>query len=79
MTTTAPATEHLAKMANQIGSFFEAMPDHAEALESAARHIHNFWAPPMRHELLAHLDEADAAGLSPFMVEALRTHRALLA
>lgn len=79
MTTTAHAAEHLAKMANQIGSFFEAMPDRAEALENAARHIHNFWAPPMRHGLLAHLDDADAAGLSAFMAEALRTHRALLA
>jgi formate dehydrogenase subunit delta len=79
MTSTAHATEHLTKMANQIGSFFEAMPDRAEALEGAARHIHNFWAPPMRKSLLEQIDDPDADALSAFMAEVVRTHRALIA
>jgi formate dehydrogenase subunit delta len=73
-------TDHLIRMANQIGSFFEAMPDRAEALEGAARHIHNFWEPRMRRALLAHVDapvEADGE-LSPFVAEAVRRHRSML-
>lgn len=47
---------HLIRMANQIGAFFEAMPDRAEALEGTARHVRNFWEPRMRRELLDHMD-----------------------
>ncbi|WP_434064135.1 formate dehydrogenase subunit delta [Roseateles aquae] len=32
----------LVRMANQIGHFFEAMPDHAEALDGIATHIKKF-------------------------------------
>jgi formate dehydrogenase subunit delta len=46
----------LIKMANQIGSFFEAMPDHQEALAGIAKHLKDFWDPRMRKELLAYFD-----------------------
>ena len=36
-------TDPLVKMANQIGHFFEAMPDRPEALEGIAQHIRKFW------------------------------------
>ena len=69
----------LIRMANQIGGFFEAMPDREEALEGVASHIRRFWEPRMRRELLAHLDAAgDDSGLSSMVVEAVRVHREAL-
>ncbi|MGY6272505.1 formate dehydrogenase subunit delta [Achromobacter denitrificans] len=46
---------NLIRMANRIGQFFEAMPDRQEALEGVANHIHKFWEPRMRAELLGFL------------------------
>lgn len=70
--------DHLIRMANQIGSFFEAMPDRAEALHDLALHLQRFWEPRMRRELLAHLDAAGAGALNPVSAEAIRVHRAML-
>lgn len=72
-------TDQLIRMANQIGSFFEAMPDRSEALENAARHIHSFWAPPMRQGLLQRIDSGEAESLSGFIAEEVRKHRGLIA
>ncbi|XQU69915.1 hypothetical protein OJJOAM_002646 [Cupriavidus sp. H18C1] len=44
--------DNLVKMANQIGTFFAAMPDRDEALADIATHLRRFWAPPMRRALL---------------------------
>jgi formate dehydrogenase subunit delta len=69
----------LVRMANQIGEFFAAMPDRAEALLGLAEHLRKFWDPRMRRELLAHLDSgaagAGSSNLSPMVVEALAMHR----
>jgi formate dehydrogenase subunit delta len=70
--------DSLIGMANQIGNFFEAMPDRAEALEGVAQHLKGFWDPRMRRELLAHVDSHDGAGLNAVVAEAIRRHRALL-
>ena len=70
--------DKLIKMANQIGDFFESMPDPVEAEEGIATHIKKFWEPRMRREFLALLDEGDT-GVSPIVREALGRHRALLA
>lgn len=43
---------NLIRMANRIGQFFEAMPLRPEAVEGVAHHIHKFWEPRMRNELL---------------------------
>jgi len=63
--------EHLVRMANRIGEFFQAMPDRAEALEGVAAHISKFWAPRMRAQLAQHLAEQGGAGLLPIVKEAL--------
>ncbi|RQR21294.1 formate dehydrogenase, partial [Burkholderia sp. Bp9143] len=42
---------HLIDMANQIGAFFESMPDREEALSGIAEHIRRFWEPRMRRAL----------------------------
>jgi formate dehydrogenase subunit delta len=68
--------EHLVTMANQIGRFYEVYPNRAEALKTAATHLRRSWDPRMRTALLHHLEEDGGAGLSPFMMEAIRTYQA---
>ncbi|WP_297913572.1 formate dehydrogenase subunit delta [Thiomonas sp.] len=72
-------TEHLISMVNRIGQFFQAMPDHDEALEGIALHVKRFWEPRMRRELLDYLDKQGGKDISPVVLEALRQHRQLLA
>lgn len=69
---------NLIHMANQIGGFFEAMPDREEALTGISGHLHNFWEPRMRKQLLEHVDAEDGKGLMPIVVSAIRTHRSKL-
>ena len=71
--------DNLVRMANRIGDFFEPMPDRAEALQGIATHLKKFWEPRMRREILRHLDAAGGDGLTPIVIESIRTHRALLA
>ena len=68
--------DKLVHMANQIGQFFAAMPDAAEAREGIANHLQRYWAPTMRHELLAALDAGEAQALAPLVREALQQARA---
>jgi len=66
----------LIDMANQIGQFFETFPDQEEALDGIGDHIRKFWAPPMRRQLVAYLDEHSGdAELTPLVAQALRRHR----
>lgn len=64
--------DNLIHMANRIGEFFEAMPDRDEATEAIAQHLHRFWEPRMRRELLAHVQQQQGRGLSPLVLDALR-------
>ena len=72
-------TDNLIKMANQIGSFFESMPDPVEAEEGIAIHIKKFWEPRMRRALLAHIDAEGGTGLQPAVLHAITSHRSVLA
>jgi len=65
-------------MANQIGQFYRSLPNRAEALTSTATHLRRFWDPRMRRELLAHVDENGGTGLEEFVMEAIRSNRAML-
>jgi formate dehydrogenase subunit delta len=68
--------DHLIEMANQIGLFFESLPDREEALTGIAEHIRRFWEPRMRRALLAELDSGAAeAGLSEIVFAALTKYR----
>ncbi len=69
---------HLIKMANQIGQFFESMPDREQAKADIASHLKKFWEPRMRKAILAAMDTAHAEGLDPIVREAISTHRATL-
>jgi formate dehydrogenase subunit delta len=70
--------DNLVKMANQIGSFFESMPDPVEAREGIANHIKKFWEPRMRRELLGYIDTG-GDDLHPAVKEAIVSHRSVLA
>jgi formate dehydrogenase subunit delta len=52
--------EKFARMANQIGDYFAAMPSE-EGAEGVALHIRKFWAPKMIAETLAALGEEKIA------------------
>ncbi len=61
----------LIKMANQIGAFFEAMPDRQQAVQGIAAHIARNWEPRMRTALIQHLEEGGNTELSPLVRDAL--------
>jgi formate dehydrogenase subunit delta len=61
----------LIKMANQIGAFFEAMPDREQAVAGVAAHIQRNWESRMRTSLLQHVSECGDAELSPIVRDAL--------
>ncbi|HLY96191.1 MAG: formate dehydrogenase subunit delta [Sideroxydans sp.] len=61
----------LIKMANQIGAFFEAMPNREQAVKDIAAHIQRNWEPRMRTALLRHIGTNGDAELSPMVREAL--------
>ena len=61
----------LVRMANQIGDFFDAMPD-KEAATGAATHLRRFWTSKMIRELVA-FHEAGRADLNPTAARAIET------
>ena len=62
--------QHLVRMANNIGDFFEAMPDRQEALDGIAGHIKRYWEPRMRKEMMAYIN-AGGEGLNEIVREAI--------
>ena len=63
--------DKLIKMANQIGAFFEAMPDREQAVKDIASHLRRTWDPSMRRQLLACLGKADEGKLKPVVRDAV--------
>lgn len=63
--------DRLIRMANQIGGFFEAMPDRRQAVADIATHLQKTWEPRMRAEILKALGSAEEAQLTPMVREAL--------
>ncbi len=64
--------EHLLKMANDIGTFFEAMPNRQQAIQDVATHIRKFWEPRMQKSLLAYLSTHSDAEIKDIVRDALR-------
>ena len=62
--------DKLARMANQIASFFRSYPEE-EAIAGIHDHIVSFWAPRMRADLDAVIDD-EAMRLDPWVVAAFR-------
>ena len=61
----------LTKMANQIGAFFEAMPDREQATRDVAHHIMRSWEPRMRRALIEHVSVAGDGELREIVRDAL--------
>jgi formate dehydrogenase subunit delta len=49
--------DRLIAMANDIGSFFDADADKAEAAKGVANHLKRFWDPRMRRQIISHYRE----------------------
>ena len=49
------SVDRLVQMANDIGHFFAAEPQRADAIAGIAGHIQRFWDPRMRRQIVAHL------------------------
>jgi formate dehydrogenase subunit delta len=64
--------DKLIKMANQIGAFFEAMPDREQAVAGVVAHIQRNWEPRMRAALLQHVGQNGDAELSAIVREVLQ-------
>ena len=73
-------TAQLVRMANQIGTFFQAQSpsDATMATNAIAAHLKSFWAPSMRVQLIRALEAGAATGLLPIVASAVRSHRANL-
>ncbi len=66
--------ETLIKMANQIGDFFEAEPNLAQAQQDIALHLNRFWTKDMRNQIAEHVQSAQGAGLHPQVIAAISNH-----
>lgn len=62
----------LIKMANQIGAFFDAMPDREQAVIGVAAHIQRNWEPRMRSALHDYVKGNGDEALMPIVRDALR-------
>ncbi len=62
---------HLVKMANQIGDFFAAYPDHDEAVRSIGMHLKNSWEPRMRRQIIDYVHQTGGPDLKPPVREAI--------
>ncbi len=62
---------NLIKMANQIGAFFDAMPNREQAVKDVAAHLQRNWEPRMRDALHKYVLETGDAELSVIVREAL--------
>lgn len=62
---------NLIKMANQIGAFFEAMPDRQQATKDVANHILRSWEPRMRASFLEYVASTGDAELKAVVRDAL--------
>ena len=71
-------SDHLIHMANQIGTFFESMPERKEGVEGVATHLKKFWDPRMRRDFLALVDGNAGGRIKDIVLEATRQHRAML-
>ena len=68
----------LVRMINQIGTFFEDMPDRKEAMQDLVGHIKRSWAVSMRTDFFAYVDAHGYEEIHPVAAEAVQLHRAYL-
>jgi len=71
--------EKLIKMANEIGTFFEAEPERPVALDGVAGHLRRFWEPRMRRQLVEWVRAGNSEGLRPLVLDAIKAKADTLA
>jgi formate dehydrogenase subunit delta len=64
--------EHLVKMANQIGAFFEAESQREDAVNGVLGHLRRFWEPRMRREIISHVHNSGGNDLKDIVREAVK-------
>ena len=62
--------QRLVKMANDIGDFFAAEADRAQAACEVASHLKRFWDPRMREQIITHCQRG-GVGLSDHVRDAV--------
>ena len=67
------AVDRLVYMANQIGKFFVSQGTD-EAVAGTADHLHKFWDPRMRKQILDHVAQG-GEGLDPLVKQAVEQLR----
>jgi formate dehydrogenase subunit delta len=67
------AVDRLVYMANQIGKFFVSQGAD-EAVAGTADHLHKFWDPRMRKQILDHVAQG-GEGLDPLVKQAVEQLR----
>jgi formate dehydrogenase subunit delta len=72
-------SEHLVNMANDIGAFFEAMPNQEKALQELVNHISHFWEKRMLKSFLEYVGQKGEGELKPLVRQALPQLRQVLA
>jgi formate dehydrogenase subunit delta len=65
---------HLVKMANQIGQFFEAEADQAQAMRDIASHLKRFWDPRMREAIVNYV-ASGGNELLPIVIQAIQENQ----
>jgi formate dehydrogenase subunit delta len=70
--------QHIVKMANQIGQFFESEPDQNQAVNDVASHLKRFWEPRMRKAIINHVNNG-GEGLLPIVLKAVQDNQQSLA
>jgi formate dehydrogenase subunit delta len=65
--------EYMVHMANQIAQFFASYP-HDEAVDGVTTHFKDFWAPPMRRQIIDYVS-AGGRGLHALAIEAVKRLR----
>jgi formate dehydrogenase subunit delta len=65
-------TDLMIKMLNEISAFFAGEDDREQAARDIQNHVHRYWEPRMRAQLLEYFEQRQGAGLSELALEAVR-------
>lgn len=70
--------EYIIKQANQIASFYESMPDTAQALRDFVAHVTKFWDPRMRQDLIQIMQGPQSATAHDMVRQAVHDYADLI-
>jgi formate dehydrogenase subunit delta len=65
-------TDLMIKMLNEISAFFAGEDDQEQAARDIQNHVHRYWEPRMRAQLLEYFEQRHGAGLSELALQAVR-------